>query len=115
MPVFYLDASAIVKRYRAESGTAVVDELLTRPRPTDEFLTSFFSVLEVTAAILRLALSRQLDDFYARQILARFRQDRRDRLGVLPLDNTVVVTAISVVERYRLRSGDAIHLATALN
>jgi len=59
-------------------------------------------------------LSRQLDDFYARHILARFRQDRRDRLGVLPLDNTVVVTAISVVERYRLRSGDAIHLATAL-
>jgi hypothetical protein len=43
MPLFYLDTSALVKRYRTEQGTEVVEQLLTNFSPEDRFFTSFLS------------------------------------------------------------------------
>ena len=54
MPVFYIDTSALVKRYRTEQGTGVVEVLLSDPRPEDRFFLSFLSVIELTSGILRL-------------------------------------------------------------
>ncbi len=51
MTVFYLDTSAIIKRYRRESGTDLVDQLLESPRAEDRFCTSFLTVLELTSGI----------------------------------------------------------------
>src|SRR5438067_1005039 len=57
MAVFYLDTSAIVKRYRVEQGTDVLDKLFDQRTPNDRFFTSFLSVLAVTSAALRLSRS----------------------------------------------------------
>jgi predicted nucleic acid-binding protein len=54
MPVFYLDTSALVKRYRTEPGTEVVEELFAGAPPGDEFFISFLSIIELTSAVLRL-------------------------------------------------------------
>ena len=53
MPLFYLDTSALVKRYRTERGTEVVEQLLANFPPEDRFFTSFLSIIELTSAILR--------------------------------------------------------------
>ena len=55
MPLFYLDTSALVKRYRTEQGTQVVEQLLANFSPEDRFFTSFLSIIELTSAILRVA------------------------------------------------------------
>jgi predicted nucleic acid-binding protein len=113
MAVFYLDTSALVKRYRTEHGTEIVEDLLSNPRPQDRFFISFLAIIELTSGVLRLAKGRQLREDTAQEILARFRDDVRDLLRVWPLDEDIAVAAVTVAEDHRLRSADAIHLATA--
>jgi len=114
MPVFYIDTSALVKRYRTEQGAGVVEVLLSDPLPEDRFFLSFLSVIELTSGILRLARGRQLREETASEILARFRRDIRSTLfRIWPLNEEVAADALSQVEEHRLRSADAIHLATA--
>ena len=57
---YYLDTSAIVKRYLQEQGTEVMDRLLDGTAPDNRFYTSWLSILELTSAILRLANGGQL-------------------------------------------------------
>ena len=113
MPVFYLDTSAVLKRYRYEQGTEVVDRLLLAPEPDDIFFTSFLTALEVRSATSRLVRSGQIDQNAAGNVIARFREDVERVIRLWPLDNSILTLAISVAERHWLRSGDAIHLATA--
>ncbi len=113
MAIYYLDTSGIVKRYRIEQGTEVIDKLLSDPLPQDEFYTSFLSIIELTSSIVRLARSGQLPEKAASQTIARFRQDIRDGFKVWPLDNEIAEGAVTIIEGHGLRSGDAIHMATA--
>ena len=114
MAIFYLDTSALVKRYRSEQGTELVDQLVTVSAPEDRFYFSFLTVIELTSGIMRLVKGNRLPENIANEILARFRQDVRDLYQVWPLDEIIARSAVSVVKDHRLRSGDAIHLATAL-
>ena len=113
MAVFYLDTSAILKRYRREQGTEVVDRLLLNPAPEDRFYTSFLSALEVRSAISRLVRSGQLNQSLGEHSLARFHEDTHRDIRLWPLDNSMLSAALTVADRHGLRSGDAIHLATA--
>ncbi|MBI4288844.1 MAG: type II toxin-antitoxin system VapC family toxin [Chloroflexi bacterium] len=113
MAVFYLDTSAIVKRYRNEEGTGLVDGLLDGAYSKDRFYISLLSVLEVTSAALRLARVGLMTEDAAKQTVAAFRRDVRERFRLWPVDEDILGVAVSVVEGHRLRSGDAIHLATA--
>lgn len=115
MPVFYLDTSAIVKIYHSERGSEVIDELLENSVPEDQFHTSSLTLLEGISAIERLADLGQLDRALVRSALARFRRDIHDRFHLWPISNEIIAEAASVVGQYRLRSADAIHLATALS
>ena len=114
MPVFYLDTSGIIKRYRSEAGTDVIDQLLTRPAPTDRFYSSLLSVLELTSGIRRLEASHQLPHELATGILAQFSRTTQELIQLWPLNGDVVTRAVHVASQHLLRSGDAIHLATAL-
>lgn len=113
MAVFYLDTSALVKRYRTEVGTEVVEELLADSAPQDRFFLSFLSIIELTSGVLRLAKGRQLREDTAQEILARFRRDAREVFRVWPLAEDIAVAAVTMAEEYRVRSADAIHLASA--
>jgi uncharacterized protein len=114
MAVYYFDTSALVKRYRAEKGTAIIDEILGDPLLQDRFFTSFLTILEVTSSITRLVRAAQLTEKISIEIFSRFRQDIHDYVRILPLDNDIAGQAVSVVERFGLRSADAIHMATAI-
>ena len=113
MPVYYLDTSAILKRYRNEPGTEAIDRLFDSPQADSQFYISFLTILELTSGILRLVKGRQLSQNVADDMLARFRQDTQDTVRILPLTDAIVNGAVAVVEQHQLRSADAIHLATA--
>ena len=114
MALFYLDTSALLKRYRTEQGTDVVTELLENSTPDDRLYISVLAVLEFTSGILRLVKGGQLSEGIAEGILASFRQDVRYLFRTWPLNEEITNSAVTVVEEHRLRSADAIHLATAL-
>ena len=113
MPVYYFDTSAILKRYRNELGTDVVDRLFDSPQGDSQFYISFRTILELTSSILRLVKGGQLSQSVADDMLARFSQDIPDTFRLAPLTDAILNGAVTVVGRQQLRSGDAIHLATA--
>ena len=113
MPVFYLDTSVILKRYRSEQGTEVVDRLLLDPPPDNRFYTSSLAALEVQSALSRLVRGGHLDRNLADDWMARFGEDTLRVIQLWPLDDSILSIALRVAARYGLRSGDAIHFATA--
>ena len=112
MPVFYLDASAIAKLYLPdEIGADFVVQLLDSSSSNDTFATSALSVVEVKSAI-----TRRIGDFHYRtSLLAAYDRDLREVFELITVRDDIVVGASSLAELYRLRAGDAIHLATALD
>lgn len=114
MVLFYFDTSALVKRYWPEQGTEVVDRLVEGRTAEERFVTSFFSILEVTSAAHRLMGAGLLPTSVGQELLARFRREIQESFAVWPLDETILEGAVRVVAQYRLKAADAIHLATAL-
>ena len=112
MLVFYLDASAIAKLYLPdEIGSEFVAQLLDSRLSTDLFVTSALSVVEVKAAI-----TRRIDSPYERDsMLSAYDRDLQEIFDLISVRNDLIVGAGYLVERHRLRAGDAIHLATALS
>ena len=51
MPIYYLDTSALLKYYIQEPGTDFMVELLESNAARDQFLTSTFTLLELSSAI----------------------------------------------------------------
>ena len=112
MPIFYLDASAITKYYlRDEMGVEFVIQLLELRSPDERIFTSALSVVEVKSAISRRIYS--LND--RETLLATFDRNVREMFELLTVSDDIIIRAGAVVEDYRLRAGDAIHLATALD
>lgn len=111
MPIYYLDASSIVKLYlRDERGTEFMDELVRGRMPGDRLVTSELSIVEVKAAI-----SRRIDDADHRSVLINaYDKDWREIFETSPISESIIMNAGAIAEERRLRSGDAIHLATAL-
>ena len=112
MPVFYLDASAIAKLYLPdEIGSEFVVNLLDSRSSTDLFVTSALSVVEVKSAI-----TRRIDNPHERgPLLSAYDRDLQEMFDLISVRNDLIVGAGSIAERHRLRAGDAIHLATALD
>jgi predicted nucleic acid-binding protein len=97
----YLDSSALVKLVQLESETRALQTRLNES--TDEFVTSTLARVEVTRAVLpggpdALELVR-------RHFL---------RISHINIDSEVIESAATIAPNKRLRSLDAIHLATAL-
>lgn len=96
MPVYYLDTSAIVKRYRNEPGTEAIDRLFDSPQPDPQFYISFITILELTSSILRLVKGGQLGENVADDMLARFSWDIPGTFGVLPLTDKPLTGTVAV-------------------
>lgn len=114
MPVFYLETSALLKRYRTEVGSDVVIDLMERRGPEDSFVTSYYSALEVEATIVRALRARLVNQRGYARFLGQFSQDLGDLVLPQPVTDYTLLQAIGAARRYGLRSGDAIHLAAAL-
>ncbi len=114
MPVFYVESSALLKRYRSEIGSDVVFELLDGRSENHFFTTSHFSILEAVAVVTRLrkgALISEADhDYIVRSLLAEVAEAG---MIVVPLDAGLVPEALELLPGNPLRAADALHVATA--
>lgn len=102
---FYLDASAWVKRYLQEIGSASVHALFNGG---ERLASSTLGHLEVVAALVR-----RLPPPDWRVLERRLEPDWQD-IAHLPLTNDVIHRAVDLAKQYKLRAADALHLATAL-
>jgi predicted nucleic acid-binding protein len=109
----YLDASALVKRYVAEVGSAWVRRMVARP-VHQVLYTAALTEVEVRSALQRLVREGRLDSVQAQRLTQRVTQHFSRRYQVIRLTRTIVTQAGLVLERYPLRAYDAVQLACAL-
>ena len=110
MVVYYLDTSAILKRYRTEKGTEVVEALYGLP---DVFLvTSHFACLEVEAVSAKLLKGKSLTEEAYDALLNAFAADLGDPLYAMPLTSRIINEAIEAARENAVRAPDAIHIAS---
>ena len=106
----YFDASALVKRYVREAGTIKIRRLLASPGGS---ATSRLAVVEITSAIMRRSREGAFPDAERDRALAALEKDT-SALLVVELSPEVVRVAQGLLQRWPLRSGDAIQLASCL-
>ena len=108
--IVYLDASALVKRYVAESGSAAVGRLIDQ---AEALGTSVISRAEVSAALAKAVRVKSVGRETAASAMKQFAADWPHFIR-LQLTETLVVRAASLAWEQGLRGYDAVHLATAL-
>lgn len=113
MTVYYLDASAIVKRYLREPGSEWIESLVEQVERY-RFLSAAIVSVEVLAAIARAARQKRVGPKQAQQAIARFSLDAQTYWRTWAVTNDVLQRASVLAFRYPLRAYDAVHLATAL-
>ena len=111
MADYFLDTSALVKAYIAETGTAWVRTLLDDPQ--HRIWTSALTKVEVIAALTRRLRVGDLTQQQLNQASGDALQDCADFLAVPVLGN-ILDHAVVLAERHNLRAYDAVQLSTAM-
>ena len=104
----YFDTSALVKRYVVEAGSVEVRRLLR----THRVLSSVLLRLEAVSAVRRRHAEGRLTEMQQRRLLRRIDADDASWELVTVVDE-VVEAARRLLVAHRLRTLDAIHLASA--
>ena len=108
--ILYLDTSALVKLYVEEDGSHTI----RKARNTASIIpTSLLAYAEVRTAFARAYGDKGLSKSLYQAILEDFNEDW-DRYFALEVTWEIVRQAGDLAEEHRLRSFDAIHLASAL-
>jgi len=113
MSAYYLESSALVKRYAKERGTNFVVGLL-RPSAKNFLYAAKIAEIEVCAALARRRKGLTLTVSQAEKSVFRFRRIFAKRFFAVDLTDLLINEAINLTEKYALRGYDAVQLATAL-
>ena len=114
MSDYYLDSSAITKRYANEAGSNWVGNI-TDSAANHSILLSEITLAEVAAALS--AKQRAPDGISIEgrdRALSLFLQECRDHYLLLAVDRETIDLAVDLCLRHSLRGYDAVQLATAL-
>jgi predicted nucleic acid-binding protein len=110
---YFIDSSALVKRYVQETGTPWVRRLTHRSAGLRIYLARITPV-EVASAVARRRQGRTLTSAKASSILYRFRQHLTGRYTLIDLSPALLDDAMRLANAHTLRAYDAVQLAAAL-
>jgi uncharacterized protein len=110
---YFVDSSALVKRYVQEDGTSWVSRL-TRRSAGNPIDLARITTVEVTAAVARRRKGKTLTSPKASSILYRFRQHLAGRYTVIEVTPALFTEAMRLANTHALRAYDAVQLAAAL-
>ena len=109
MASYFLDSSAIVKRYLTEVGSGWVRSI-TDPIAGNDIYLARITGVEVVSALVRQnppppLLARNLSDF---------KNDFHSQFQLISVNSAVITRAMDLAEAHRLRGYDAAQLAAAV-
>ena len=113
MAVYYLDTSALVKRYAQEQGTSWMLSLTDMAAEHDLY-TVRVTGPEMIAALSHKARTGEVSQDEARRSAKSFRADWQQQYQIVELTALIADRAMELAETYGLRGYDAVHLASAL-
>ena len=113
MTLYYADSSALVKRYVTETGSAWVQSVCA---PTAEHVIALADIglVEIAAALGIKHRQGHLPIRIRDNLLRDLLRDGRDQYWLIDTDQEMIVRAIELTRRHKLRGYDAVHLACAL-
>lgn len=114
MSAYYLDTSAIAKRYVNEPGSRWIRELVAA-RPRHLFASSRLLIVEIASALTRRLREKLITPRVYRDALKTFDDDCQLEYQLIEATDETIHTARDLVMRYPLRAYDAVHLASALS
>lgn len=111
---FFLDTSALIKRYTVESGSTWV-QTLTAPTPRRKIVLSEITLAEFASAIARKhrtphGISRPERD----RTLALFLDHCRNQYELTSVSRTIIDRAVRLTQNHKLRGYDAVQLGSGL-
>ena len=116
MARFFLDSSALVKRYHKERGSERLDELFSAT--DNRFFVARLALVELHSTFARLVRERVLTQDSLTQILIRLNADvASGLLSIVAVSGPRFDAASDILRThgltYNIRTLDALHLATA--
>ena len=113
MPTYFLDSSAIAKRYVAEFGSAWMTAL-TDPRSPNVCWLAAVTRVEVVAGLYRRHRMGHLTAIDAQRAAAAFLHEYAVAFRAMAIDAATLDTAVKLIGTHPVRAYDAIQLAAAL-
>ncbi len=111
MTDYYLDTSALVKRYAREVGTPWVLGLI---EPGNNIRIVSITGPEMIAAFHRKARLGEISDEAAAQASENFKEDYSGAYKIVEVSQGLIDSAMSLAEAHNLRGYDAVQLAAAM-
>lgn len=113
MTVYFLDSSAIAKRYISEIGSPWIQQI-TNPTRNHGLVLVRITWVEVLSAFARRQREGGLDSATVSQIKTVFQTHFIQQYRILEVDRTLTDRAGDLITQQPLRAYDAIQLAAAL-
>lgn len=113
MALYFLDTSALVKLYVQEPGTDWLLPLIS-DRPENRFAVLAIAMVEMRSAIRCRQRAGDIETEVATAILENVRSHMETRFIRQTVNETVIDTALEMIDRYALRAYDAVQLAGCL-
>ena len=111
MTIYFLDSSALVKRYINETGSHWVCNLFD-PSLGNQFFIAAISGVEIVSAITRRAKNGSINFADAIATCNQFKQDFQSEYQIIQISEKIINSAINIAESYALRGYDAVQLAS---
>ena len=115
MNYFFLDASALGKRYVVEVGTPVVNHLFNGV-PKERMIVLILTLGEIVSILVRRKNAKQISKMAYQQAMVEFRAEIAEatELPVQAVSSDLVRTSLPLIERYALNATYALILRCAL-
>jgi uncharacterized protein len=113
MANYFLDTSALVKRYVVEPGHQWVRSLYD-VRPKHTLIISQITIAECVATLCRKAREQSISVTERDTLIGLFYRHRPKLYSTIQVTNTLCTQAGTLCQTHRLRAYDAIQLASAL-
>jgi predicted nucleic acid-binding protein len=111
---YFFDASALVKRYGKEKGTAWVQSITDLAAGNTIYIAEITGV-EVVSALERAVRTQSLSPEDAQTQISQFRVDFFAPVyTIIAVDSAVIACAMALIENRVLKAYDAVQLAAAL-
>ncbi|MEP7199721.1 MAG: type II toxin-antitoxin system VapC family toxin [Chloroflexota bacterium] len=112
MAHYFLDSSAIAKRYMIEPGSNWVEALCRNDDNT--IILAEITIAEVASTFARASRGRRITEAQRVEYLDLFTRDCDHVYQLFPVHRFHINRAVALAQRYYLRGYDAVQLACAL-
>ena len=110
--IYYLDTSALVKRYHPERGTTYLDTVFVEADAT--FIIVSITIAELTSALVRKQEAGEISEEGLRHTLSKFSEDLIREYWILDIERHHIHQAQQLILRHSLRTLDSLQLSLLL-